>query len=1070
MPSISNAFCRVFVHASILSALVAAVRPDEDNTKDLENIELSVNQRAYLDSPGASQFLDFTDSRAALAEAIRQLAPKHCEEGLKHTPNTWNCSFAERICDVQGVTCSPEGNPLVLDLRSENGCRGRDDWQELPRALCSVISLEELRLRSCKLWGQLPCRFRKLKNLTKIDLSDNQLFGVLSEGYFRPEIQELVLAGNHFTGPIPRQVGMASGLEVLNLQDNMMSGPIPAELGLVKSLQLLNLGGNGFEGTLPPELGNMSRSSDSLIINISHNNLHGSLPDEWAGLYQLHVFLARSNNLASSLPAGGLYPRLRNLDLSCNELSGPVPNSIGGYVSLQSLNLSYNRLSGRIDSHPMMFALAQNLLDLDLCNNTLEGSIRPGFKNFKKLRVLRLGSNYFEGQLPELPGGLRVVDLSSNHFSGPIPDWIGSMSNLHFLALSRNELSGEIPHSLGLRDNVHTIMLQDNNLVGPIPRQLGNMTYLKILHLGNNRLNSSIPWELGNLRDLRALLLGNNRLHGHIPSTIGNLIHLKYLSLHGNLLTGEVPNLTLAAGSTSDPDDFDFVTLYGNRLSGSIPPMVSNASQLKGLIAIGNKFGDKPSWLPKHMGDEFHFVNSRANKNLAADLCIVFILFIVLCFMVILKDHLPSFFGRMAIDHYYGAAERPEIKSNRVTLFALGQMLLIGLALLSVYLYKADFFSHGRARSHRSIAYLNLNSELESSEINASFSILVKMLWVTHAALVVFLTMHLPESGDAGFAYSRLKRLISWVIWLLVTVSFSSLSVLYALTKSLPSDNVYSQDLSAMLSAGRGELIWKGVYLLMPALNAGSVYLLLPCLAAYYSEATGITYSALCTMGQIVCIWLAPAVTVWYMDENCKQGWRWTWSECRGSDSFNLEFSFDMDWLGEKEKALCGHLPQVELLQRQDICEPAFLLQGGCSRQIIEVLMELIITSLAFEMSLCPLAYLVGFMLSDFRDGVPFLKVLGLQLPTLVTEDFIWAQDAWIVTAVAWGPLMPELYLWLLASAIINMCVQRLQIDHFGCKVDEKLGKRGVSRIAVIWSLLQFIVFSIFFCLENDYI
>jgi len=86
-----------------------------------------------------------------------------------------------------------------------------------------------------------------------------------------------------------------------------------------------------------------------------------------------------------------------------------------------------------------------------------------------------------------------------------------------------------------------------------------------------------------------------------------------------------------------------------------------------------------------------------------------------------------------------------------------------------------------------------------------------------------------------------------------------------------------------------------------------------------------------------------------------------------------------------------------------------------------------------------------------------------------VTEDFIWAQDAWVVTAVAWGPLIPELYVWLVASALINMCVQRLQIDHFGCSVDKKLGEQSVSRTAVTWALLQFLGFAILFCVENGY-
>ena len=134
-------------------------------------------------------------------------------------------------------------------------------------------------------------------------------------------------------------------------------------------------------------------------------------------------------------------------------------------------------------------------------------------------------------------------------------------------------------------------------------------------------------------------------------------------------------------------------------------------------------------------------------------------------------------FSAKAKDHYNGVPERPEIKSNRDTFLALGQLCLVGLALLPIYIHKSDFVSHGRPWSHRNIAYLNLNSE-QSPEMNSSFFILAKILWVTHAILAVVIIMYLPGSGDAELAVGRRKRQISWVAWLIVTVLFSSLSVL----------------------------------------------------------------------------------------------------------------------------------------------------------------------------------------------------------------------------------------------------------------------------------------------------
>ncbi|KAJ6854868.1 hypothetical protein NC651_039739 [Populus alba x Populus x berolinensis] len=81
-----------------------------------------------------------------------------------------------------------------------------------------------------------------------------------------------------------------------------------------------------------------------------------------------------------SLPA----PRqiYTSLDLSNNQLSGDVPDSIGGLKSLKLLSISLNKLSGRT---PISFGDLESLESLDLSHNTLERTttnVRKAFANY----------------------------------------------------------------------------------------------------------------------------------------------------------------------------------------------------------------------------------------------------------------------------------------------------------------------------------------------------------------------------------------------------------------------------------------------------------------------------------------------------------------------------------------------------------------------------------------------------------------------------------------------------------------------------------------------------------------
>ncbi|KAI8531557.1 hypothetical protein RHMOL_Rhmol11G0145800 [Rhododendron molle] len=161
------------------------------------------------------------------------------------------------------------------------------------------------------------------------------------------------------------------------------------------------------------------------------------------------------------------------------------------------------------------------LVDLQLHNNNLTGTIPTSIGNLVNLTTLHLHHNYLSESIPEEVGMLRcLIDLK-----------------LHV-----NNLTGNIPPELGLLANLVTLNLAANRLSGSIPQELGDCMRLLNLSLSNNRLGENIPLELGQLNGLESLDLAGNLLSGKIPEQFGALQRLEMLNLSHNELSGSIPS------------------------------------------------------------------------------------------------------------------------------------------------------------------------------------------------------------------------------------------------------------------------------------------------------------------------------------------------------------------------------------------------------------------------------------------------------------------------------------------------------------------------------------------------
>ena len=262
--------------------------------------------------------------------------------------------------------------------------------------------------------------------------------------------------------------------------------------------------------------------------------------------------------------------RVTGLELTGNNLVGPLPAKLGDLSKLKLLYLNNNQLSGTI---PAELGDLSNLSDLILSNNGLTGAIPAELGKLTQLKYLSLPSNQLNGAIPAELGDLSLMVeliLSYNGLADAIPAELGDLENLRSLALEYNQLSGAIPAELGDLSNLKNLDLTGNQLSGVIPAELGDLSILVFLGLSGNAdpdiqgsgLTGAIPAELGDLTKLTDLRLNSNRLSEEIPAELGSLTNLAIVRFFANnSLTGCVPEglgylLTAPDFSGLPPHDF----------------------------------------------------------------------------------------------------------------------------------------------------------------------------------------------------------------------------------------------------------------------------------------------------------------------------------------------------------------------------------------------------------------------------------------------------------------------------------------------------------------------------------
>ncbi|WOH05815.1 hypothetical protein DCAR_0625236 [Daucus carota subsp. sativus] len=330
---------------------------------------------------------------------------------------------------LQGNLPVPPPNTIRY-IVSNNSLTG-----DIPPLICSGMSLKVLDLSYNNMSGPIPpCLSNSLASLS---LQSNKFSGTIPQLYSEDcDLEEIDLSQNQLKGEVPRSLISCKMLQILDLSDNQIEQTFPVWLGTLPQLQVLFLHSNKFHGALgsprsPLEFPMLR------IIDVSHNSLTGVLPVEYIKIW---------NAMKMNSPDTELY-------ITTN-IKFKTRSSIWGNPDLQSSITLVNK--GVETEYKQILNI---LTAIDLSSNNFTGEIPESLGTLKELELLNLSNNELTGPIPRSLANLtklESLDLSQNKLTGVIPQQLASqLTSLEFFNVSYNLLSGHIPQGsqFGTFDN-----------------------------------------------------------------------------------------------------------------------------------------------------------------------------------------------------------------------------------------------------------------------------------------------------------------------------------------------------------------------------------------------------------------------------------------------------------------------------------------------------------------------------------------------------------------------------------------------------------------------------------------
>lgn len=336
--------------------------------------------------------------------------------------------------------------------------------------------------------------FHELKNLTALNLSNNQLQGLLGNFCGLVALCQLWMHSNELT-KLPAEFGNLTNLVLLDVHNNRLR-KLPKSICCLNKLQRLDASANKIK-VLPAAFSNLSVLR---VCNLSRNALR-ELPEHFGALPALQTLFLQSN-CVMTLPASFVQLQtLEHLTLNGNKIDIFPQEAFRKLRNLRSLTFTENRLkhwsqdtSGDEPAgEQSVLAESSSLLNglfglhalefLDFSDNVLKSVPSDGWQHLLALLELKLSHN----KLSQLPPGieklrnLQQLDLSYNKLTF-VPPQLVKLPQLVKIDLQSNALE-ELPGNMEECIALERLYIAKNSPLEALPESMCKLTSIKLLQM-----------------------------------------------------------------------------------------------------------------------------------------------------------------------------------------------------------------------------------------------------------------------------------------------------------------------------------------------------------------------------------------------------------------------------------------------------------------------------------------------------------------------------------------------------------------------------------------------------------
>ncbi|KAL4554563.1 hypothetical protein LXL04_037157 [Taraxacum kok-saghyz] len=217
----------------------------------------------------------------------------------------------------------------------------------------TTCHITRLKVYAMNARGTIPEGLWTLTYLNNLNLGQNYLTGPLSPSIGNLTRMHLTFGINALSGQVPRELGLLTDLRSLSINSAGLGGEIPNTFANLVKMETVWASDNNFTGRIPDFIGNWSQLRSLRISGLSNGNLC-FIKD----LKSLIVLSLWDSRISGSIPSDiEEYVNLTRfacllsfifMDLSYNNLSGTIPRGLFNLSELSFLFLGNNSLSGTL--------------------------------------------------------------------------------------------------------------------------------------------------------------------------------------------------------------------------------------------------------------------------------------------------------------------------------------------------------------------------------------------------------------------------------------------------------------------------------------------------------------------------------------------------------------------------------------------------------------------------------------------------------------------------------------------------------------------------------------------------